>query len=166
MFKWNAYTLRENKRINIKVKDFYFYLSLKVQHFTSFPAVWQMLAQNTTPSQAVKTLVLFVALTVIAACYNPHAHGAISRTGRLTDSLKVILEICRKFLSESDVCLSEIPFLFLSPPDMNYRSTSPRLSSKSSRPSSGLPWWHGTCSKCRPWTRTRPEHSFWVRLLY
>lgn len=49
---------------------------------------------------------------------------------------------------------------------MNYRSTSPHLSSKSSHPSSGLPWWRSTCSKCRPWARTRPERSFWVRSVF
>lgn len=48
---------------------------------------------------------------------------------------------------------------------MNCQSTLQLLCSKSSHPSSGLPWWHSTCSKCRPWTRTRPEHSFWVRSL-
>lgn len=53
-------------------------------------------------------------------------------------------------------------FLIHFPPDMNYQSTLQLLCSKSSRPSSGLPWWRSTCSKCRSWTRTRPEHSFWV----
>lgn len=76
---------------------------------------------------------------------------------------KLILTDVEKSPSEADLRLSSIFLLSRCPPDMNYRSTLPHLCSKSSRLSSGLPWWRSTCSKCRPWTRISPEPSFLVR---
>lgn len=66
------------------------------------------------------------------------AEPKAERSGSL--SRETLLEKCWKSQSETDSCLSDTVFLFLSPADTNYRSTSPHLSSKSSHPSSGLPW--------------------------